>query len=330
MFWFIFLLISLLFIFYIPKEFSVRQKEEQIIDIDNKKNLNDVMNEENSVVKANIISDFLSLDAENFEKKYNKNELYDKDILYCDINMWKYHGTSLDGFQSPEEYYDITNITAIRFVRSDYIWGYEHGNDGAEIDNRVYIQYFDNYAISMFFQEDKDSQSEETVLRLIEFSFVKVELDGEIAPESLYKSLEDNYYQVRIDIQSDEWTVSPDGTKAVCISNGSIPKHPSQIFVRYKGKKTDSVFRRNWECSIVGWIDENHIICYEIDHSGPLLIHLETGQVEEIKSVDDYYDTYGAKYEIQDNRLVCKCLGEEIYHWDIVREDNDVRIIKND
>ena len=54
------------------------------------------------------------------------------------------------------------------------------------------------------------------------------------------------------------------------------------------------------------------------------------GQIEEIKSVDDHYDTYGAKYDIQDNRLVCKCLGEEIYHWDIVREDNDVRIIKND
>ncbi|MBP3475832.1 MAG: hypothetical protein J6K48_05890 [Lachnospiraceae bacterium] len=153
-----------------------------------------------------------------------------------------------------------------------------------------------------------------------------MESRGEKAPESLYQELENGYYQVRAEIQSEEWIASPDGTKAVCVSNGALPKHLSQIFVRYQDKIPDSVFQMTWDCGIVGWIDDEHILFYEIDMSGPLLIHLETNQIEEIKKQDDDYDEYGAKYEIQDNQLVCTCLGEKIYCWDIIRESNDICI----
>ena len=78
----------------------------------------------------------------------------------------------------------------------------------------------------------------------------------------------------------------------------------------------------------MGWIDDEHIVFYEIDMSGPLLIHLEANQIEEIKKKDDDYDVYGAKYEIQDNQLVCTCLGEKIYCWDIVKKNNDIHITK--
>lgn len=50
-----------------------------------------------------IVSDFLSLDAENFEQQYDRNELYEKDILYCDQNAWKYDGNAVDPYQKPED-----------------------------------------------------------------------------------------------------------------------------------------------------------------------------------------------------------------------------------
>lgn len=288
-------------------------------------NLDEIINEEDSLITSSMVSDFISLDSKSFEEKYDRNELYEKDILYCDKNSWKYDGNAVDSYQKPDAYYNVTDITAIRFIRDSYVLE----NADEEINDReVYIQCLDDCAISIFFQKKKDSQSGEEVLNLLEVSFIKVKAEGEKVPESLYQDLENGYYQVRAEIQSEEWIESPDRTKAVCVSNGALPKHPSQIFVRYQDKIPDSVFRMTWECGIVGWIDDEHIVFYEIDMSGPLLIHLETNQIEKIKKKDDDYDVYGAKYEIQDNQLVCTCLGEKIYCWDIVKENNDIHITK--
>lgn len=59
----------------------------------------------------------------------------------------------------------------------------------------------------------------------------------------------------------------------------------------------------------------------------PILIHLENNQVEQIKKEDDDYDTYGAKYKIDGNRLICQFLDEQIYCWNIIKEDDEVLII---
>lgn len=282
-------------------------------------------NAEDSLNTSTIVSDFLSLNAEKFEQKYDRKELYDKDILYCDQNAWKYDGNAVDPYQKPEEHYDVAGITAIRFIKGSYTPGY---TDAQANDREIFIQCFDDYAISRFYQKKLDSQSGEEVLDLIEISYIKVETGGEKVSKTFYQELENNYYQVRAEIQAGEWIASPDGTREVCVSNGSLPKHPSQIFVRYRDKMPDSIFRMTWECGIAGWIDDEHIVCYKIDMSGPFLIHLETNQIEEIKKADDDYDIYGAKYEIRDNQLVGTCMGEEIYCWNIVRENDDIRIIK--
>lgn len=283
--------------------------------------------ETDSPYTSAVVSDFLSLNAEKFEQKYDRKELYEKDILYCDQNAWKYDGNAVDIYQKPEEHYDVAGITAIRFIKHSYTPGY---TDAQADDREISIQCFDDYAISMFYQKKLDSQSGEEVLNLMEISYIKVETGGEKASKTFYQELENNYYQVRAEIQAGEWIASPDGTREVCVSNGALPKHPAQIFVRYRDKMPDSVFRMAWECGIAGWIDDEHIVCYEIDMSGPLLIHLETNQIEEIKKEDDDYDIYGAKYEIQDNQLVCTCMGEEIYCWNIVRGNGDIHIIKQD
>lgn len=276
-----------------------------------------------SLNTSTIVSDFLTLDSENFEQKYDRDELYEKDILYCDQNAWKYDGNAVDPYQESGEYYDVTSVTAIRFIKNLYTPEY---SDEQTSDREISIKCFDDYAISTFYQKKSDIQSGEEVLNLMEISYIKAEIRGEKAPKSFYQELENSYYQVRAEIQSEKWIASPDGTKEACVSNGALPKHPSQIFVRYQDKIPDSIFRMPWECGIAGWIDDDHIVCYEIDMSGPLLIHLETNQIEEVKKEDDNYDIYGAKYEVQDNQLVCTCMGEEIYRWGITRKNNDITI----
>lgn len=284
--------------------------------------------------EADVVSDFLSMDAEAFEKQYDKNALYERDILYCTREAWKYDGEQLDGSQDPEDYYEVENITAIRFtnvcptdtnlyVESDVL---------EDVQNRVFLKYFEDYAVSMFFQERKDVQGE-VKLRLMDFSFVKVKLDEndrrETAPEALYDFLERNYYEAREEIETGEWAISPEKDKAVCISNGAIPKHPSQIFVRFEEKAPDLVFRWTWECYFTGWIDEDHFICY--NDMGPLLVHLETNQIERIKNYDkdiyDDYDAYGCHYEIKGEQMIAIVLDKECYRWDIIREDGEIRML---
>lgn len=281
-----------------------------------------------------MVSDFLSMDTAEFEQRYDKNGLYDRDILYCSREAWKYDGEAVDWFQEPEEYYEVEDITAIRFMNGCPVETDVFGeNDEAEDNQKMkmlLLQYFDDYAVSMYFHACKDTQSGAEELKLMEASFLKVKLEEydrrEVAPKALYELLEDVYYEVQEELRAGEWAVSPDGEKAVYISNGALPKHPSQIYVRYQEKLPDLIFRGTWEYHFTGWIDENHFICY--NDFGPIMIHLENKQIEIIKQEEDHYDAWGCGYEIKENQLIAACLDEEYYRWDIVRKDGDIRIIK--
>lgn len=288
-------------------------------------------NELGWIYDEDVVSDFLSMDREAFEKQYDKNALYEKDILYCTEEAWKYHGEQLEGFSDPKDYFEVDDIWAIRFVNlgptdpSLYVET-DHLED---VQNRIVYQGFDDYAVSLYFQEKKDVQGKPE-LELTELSFIKVKFGEherrETAPKKLYEILESSYYEAREEIEAGEWALSPEKTKAVCISNGALPKHPSQIFVRYREKAPDLIFRRTWECYFAGWIDEDHFICYNDD--GPYLIHLETNQIEDIRKKEDDYDAYGCKYEVIGDQLVAICLGEEQYRWDIVREEGEILCIR--
>lgn len=236
-----------------------------------------------------VVSDFLSMNTEEFAKKYDKKELYDRDI-------WEERDTLADN--------------------------QEAGNTD--------VRYFGDYAMSMYFRQNTEGEKGKEEQELIELSYIKVKLDKsdsrETAPAILYDDIERYYYQVQEEIQSGEWAVSPDQQKAVCITNGMIPKHPAQIFVRYQDKHPDVIFRRTWECHFAEWVDEDHFICY--NDGGPIMIHLETHQIEDIKKEEDDYDTWGCEYEIKGNQLIATFMDEEYYRWDIVREGGEIRMIK--
>lgn len=281
-----------------------------------------------------MVSDFLSMDTEEFEGKYDKNELYERDILYCTQEAWRYQGVPTPSYDGAE-IYDVDDITAIRFINICPLEEDMPGKDDAlgnfQKVEMLLLPYYGDCVASMFFQEKKDAQGREE-LKLTEFSFLKVKMSEhdrrEVAPEELYRVLEWDYYYGWKELQQAEWKVSPGGTKAVYIINGLIPNSPSQIFVRYQEKIPDLIFRRTWECHFTDWIDEDHFICY--NDSGPIMIHLETRQIENIKQEEDDYDAWGCEYEIKGDQLLATCLGEEYYRWDIIRKDGDIRIIKTE
>ena len=130
-----------------------------------------------------IVADFLSMDVEEFENQYDRNELYDKGILYCSRCAWKYDGEAVDGFQEPEDYYDIDDITAIRFIN---LYSSDMDVYGEDYDLLV-LQYFGDYAVSMYSFRGSGTQSGEKV-NIAEFSYIKAELskrdNKEVAPES--------------------------------------------------------------------------------------------------------------------------------------------------
>ena len=99
--------------------------------------------------------------------------------------------------------------------------------------------------------------SDDNVSFIVEISFIKAELDQGTAPEELYYYIENDYYEVRESLKNATWVLSSDKEKAVCVSNGALPKHPAQIFNRDGSDKSLTVFRRTWEHRIVnidqGW-----------------------------------------------------------------------------
>lgn len=289
-----------------------------------------------SAYDEGIVSDFLSMDSEEFERNYDKKQLYARDILYCTREAWKYDGERVDGFQDARDCYEVESITAIRFGSGNFRGGDVFGEtaDLAEEQEPGYVvvRYFGEYALSMYFRGNAEGESGETEPELIELSYIKVKLEKtdsrKVAPAALYERLEESYYEVQEEIQSGEWALSPDQKKAVCISNGMLPKHPAQIFVRYQEKTPDLIFRRTSECHFMNWIDASHFICY--NDAGPVMVHLESGQIEDVKKKEDDYDGYGCDYEMQGDYLIATCQDEEYYRWKIVREDGEIRMAATD
>lgn len=264
--------------------------------------------------EAQVISDFLIMDSEAFERKYDRDRLYKEEILYCNMDAWKYQGKQLDAYQEPEAYAQVEDISAIRF-QGESMEVLERAalpENGCEviISETLGLAVFEDYGVSIYYPDE-------------EISFIKVEVEEGTAPKELYSYLEKEYYQVREEIRQAQWISSPEGTREASVSNGNLPKHPSQIFVRYQDKIPERIFRRTWECRIAGWIDENHLVCYEVDR-GPVLIHLENDQTTYIKKAEDDYDAYGADYRIEGDVLICECMGEELYRWEIVSESGEV------
>lgn len=289
-----------------------------------------------SAYDEGIVSDFLSMEPKEFEKKYDKKELYARDILYCGREAWKYDGERVDGFQDDRDCYEVENITAIRFGKAYFtdkdIWEENTILADEQEPGSVVVRYFGEYALSMYFRGNAEGEGEEAEPELIELSYMKVKLEKtdsrKVAPAALYERLEKSYYEVQEEIRSGKWIVSPDQKKAVCTSNGMLPKHPAQIFVCYQEKTPDLIFRKTSECHFVDWIDDDHFICY--NDAGPVMVHLESGQIENVKKEEDDYDGYGCDYEIQENYLIATCLEEEYYRWKIVREDGEIRMAATD
>ena len=135
------------------------------------------------------------------------------------------------------------------------------------------------------------------------------------------------YYEVRESLGNETWILSPDGEKAACVSNGALPKHPAQIFVWQGSDKPLTVFRRTWEHRIVGWIDNNHFVCYAVDADTPVLIHLERNEIEPFTNEKCKYDRYGAEYKIQDHYMIAQCFGEQLYQWEIKEKNGEVFVV---
>ena len=270
-----------------------------------------------------VIFDYLHLDALEFQEKYKKEELYENGILYCSKDAWKYDGSQLDAFQN--DCYDVDNITAIRICKTQSVPVYYNLNIGDQTDQyeqKIHIDCNTDYAVSIYSKPSNDN-----LLRIEEISFIKVELNEGTAQEGLYHFIENNYYEVMESLEYETWILSPDGEKAVCVSNGALPKHPSQIFIWYKDDKPLTIFRRTWEHRVIGWIDNDHLVCDVVDIDTPVLLHLERNEIEPIVSKNCNYDTYGAQYEIQENCLIAQSCGEQLYKWEILEKDEEIFVV---
>lgn len=284
------------------------------------------------IYDEDVVSDFLSMDAESFEKQHDKNALYERNILYCTEEAWRFQGVATPAYDGIDSYY-LDDIRAIRFTN---VWPQDMViyEDTILFNQLNLIRYFGDYAVSMYFQESRDEKSGKEEIRLIELSIVKVELSeqdrGEVSIEDIYKSLEYNYYDGWREMDQVEWNESPEGTKAVYIVNGMIPNAPSQIVVRYQEKIPNFIFRKTWQYLFEGWIDEDHFVCY--NDAGLYLVHIETRQIEEIVTISTQegdFETWGCQYEIKGNQVIATCIHDDRYYWDIVRESGEVRLVKS-
>lgn len=282
--------------------------------------------DEDWIYTEQVISDFLHMNSIEFKEKYKKDDLNQSGVLYCGKESWKYDGNQVDAYQ--EEYYNVLNITAIRFFEKQPIPVYLNMNIGdytAQYEEEIRIDYNTDYAVSIYCKPvEKDLPC------IQEISFVKIELDAETAPKNLYQFIENDYYEVRESLASETWSLSPDGEKAACVSNGELPKHPSQVFICYKDNKPLTVFRETWELRIVGWIDNDHLVCDKMNISTPILVHLERNEIEEI-SEEREFDTDGAKYRILGSSLVAQdYYGEQLYQWEILERDGEIYVVEPD
>lgn len=270
-----------------------------------------------------VISDFLHMDSVEFQENYDKDELYQRGILYCGQESWKTHIDYVEEFQQ----YTLENITAIRFYKEQPVPIYLDMNIGDRTDQyeeEISIYYDPDYAVSLYSKPAEDGLS-----YIQEISFVKIESYLNRAPLNLYDFMEKNYYHDLESLVNETWILSPDGDRAACISNGGLPKYASQIYVWQGDDKPLTVFRREWQHKIVGWIDNDHLVCYHDDWY-PVLVHLERNEIEEVSRENCDYDTYGVQYYIQGNNLVAQPHVEEQYQWQIQEKDGEIYILDPD
>ncbi len=174
------------------------------VDIISLKQINETkQNKEEAVPESKIVADFLQMSSEEFLKNYDRDEQYMKNILYCDMAAWKYQGNQLDAFQNKEEYYDVIDISAIRFRNMSQEMNIFDDNDWSEINSKyVDIKVMGDFAVSIYNPEGSH-QGKSAGLEMAEISFVKVELEDGTAPEALYYYLESDYYRVREEVRKE-------------------------------------------------------------------------------------------------------------------------------
>lgn len=285
------------------------------------------------IYDAGVVSDFLSMDAETFEKNYNKNALYEKDILYCTEEAWRFQGVAGPAVDDTL-LYEMDDIRAVRFIN---VWPQDTViYEETELYNQYnLVRRFGDYAVSMYFQESRDETGGKEAIRLIEFSFVKIKMSeydsGKADIDYIYRNQEYDYYWGWRERGSGEWSESPQGTKAVYLLNWIIPNGASQIYVRYQEKRQDLIFRDTWERLFAGWIDEDHFLCY--NDGGLYMVHTETGRIEEIitgSAQEDDFEAWGCHYEIKGNQVIATCANEKVFHWDIVSSAGEVALISRE
>lgn len=270
-----------------------------------------------------VISDYLQMNSLEFQKTYTKDELYAEGILYCDKESWKYDGSQLDIYQ--ENYYNVEDITAIRIYEKQSVSVYNNLNIGdqtAVSEGSIDLFYNEDYAVSIYKYSDDDTSF------IKQISFIKIKLDKETASEELYQYIESRYYDVRESLESELWISSPDGSRAACVSNGMLPKHPAQIFIWNGEDKPYTIFRRTWEHEIIGWVDNEHLICYAIDIDYPVLLHLERNEIESIESKKNTYDTYGTRYSLEEKYLTAEGFEKQLCRWEILEKNGEVYVVE--
>ena len=279
---------------------------------------------ERNIDTEQVISDFLQMDAVEFQEKYDRDDLYQRGILYCGQEAWKTHIDYVEEFQQ----YTLENITAIRFYKEQPVPIYLDMNIGDRADQyeeEISICYASDYAVTIYSKPTEDGLS-----YIQEISFVKIESYLNRAPLNLYDFMEINYYQVLERLVDETWILSPDGDKAACVSNGGLPKYASQVYVWQGDDKPFTVFREEWELEIVGWIDNDHFAYYKRHMSPPVLVHLERNEIEKITE-ERKFDTDGVKYSIQGSDLIAiDYEGEQIYQWKILEKDGEIYMLEPD
>lgn len=179
--------------------------KEKNIDTDGQiKTEQDVLYEKQAYTEQ-IISDFLRMDADAFPERYDKDDLYQRGILYCGHEAWKYDGNQLDPYQGPGDYCNVENITAIRFYKEQPypINKARNVGDRMEQDREgISIDYHGDYAVSTY-SKAVDNGS----VCIQELSFIKIETlsDAQTAPENLYYYIETDYYEVRESLAYETW-----------------------------------------------------------------------------------------------------------------------------
>lgn len=275
---------------------------------------------ESCIDTEQVISDFLQMDAIEFQEKYDRDELYQSGILYCGQEAWKTHIDYVEEFQ----HYTLENITAIRFYKEQPVPVYMDVNINdqfGQCEGEISIDYHTDYAVTIYSKPADDGVS-----CIQEISFVKIELYPKQAPQNLYDFMETNYYYVLESLADETWISSPDGDKAACISNGELPKYAAQIYIRQGDDKPFTVSREDWELGIVGWIDNDHLLYYQLHMNPPVLVHLERNEIEKITE-ERKFDTDGVKYSIQGNDLVAiDYNGEQVYQWQIQEKDGEIYV----